>query len=181
MSSFYTFPPIAITFLVVLVFQTALSQSQSPFAGDCGPRLLPLIPCAPFLQGTSAALSQPCCDNVNRLYTQEQTCLCLLLNGTLTFSNFNATLAQRVLPLCNLKVSICSEGHSNSTSPISPGSSETQLPNSTVAASPVVTVTPRPGSLGFGFGFGQSHSTTTKMKAHSVLLLIAFQFSVLLL
>ncbi|MED6160603.1 hypothetical protein PIB30_052916 [Stylosanthes scabra] len=89
---------------------STLSQdpsSSSPTIAQCTSSLLPLIPCAPFVQGTSKSPVQACCGNLRQLYGQEPHCLCLLLNDT-TMSSFpiNRTLALQLPGLCDLQVDI---------------------------------------------------------------------------
>lgn len=62
---------------------------------QCGSRLLTLIPCAPFLQGSIPAPAHLCGDNLIDLYVQEENCLCILLNNdnTYPFYSINRTLA----------------------------------------------------------------------------------------
>lgn len=121
MSSFHSLlPPIHTPPLVLLLLLTsllphaALSQNPggvgaSPPAGptmtDCGTRLLPLVPCAPFVQGTAPSPARPCCDGLKQLNIQQPTCLCLLLNNTDALSSFpiNSTLALELPLLCSLQ------------------------------------------------------------------------------
>lgn len=115
MSSLHSLSPIAITTSLVLLFltglpSTTLSQNlgilpSSPTVADCTPRLMLLVPCAPFVQGTVPSPAQPCCDNLQQLYNQQPGCLCLLLNDT-ALSSFpiNTTLALQLPLLCNLQV-----------------------------------------------------------------------------
>nr|KYP40166.1 hypothetical protein KK1_038500 [Cajanus cajan] len=85
------------------------SQDQNPSSpttiAQCTSSLLPLIPCAPFVQGTARSPGPECCGNLKQLYSQEPHCLCLLLNDT-NLSSFpiNKTLALQLPPLCNLQV-----------------------------------------------------------------------------
>ncbi|XP_059639521.1 non-specific lipid transfer protein GPI-anchored 10 [Cornus florida] len=191
-SSKYSFPSIASTFLV-LVFLTGLpstTHSQIPGTSptdptitQCGPRLLPLTSCAAFVQGTAPSPAQQCCDNIKQVYSQQPSCLCLLLNNTTLASlPINTTLALQLPTLCNLQIGIstCSgiEGV-----PLSPSSPSSQVSfgtknNSTVAASPMVTVAPRPTIMGFGFGHSAA-GIRLKMEDYLVVLVaaIAFMFS----
>ncbi|RYR57322.1 hypothetical protein Ahy_A05g023050 [Arachis hypogaea] len=108
---------------------TTLSQdpsSSNPTIAQCTSTLLPLIPCAPFVQGTSKSPVQACCGNLRQLYSQEPHCLCLLLNDT-TMSSFpiNRTLALELPALCALQVDITCPGEQlqvpvPATSPASP-------------------------------------------------------------
>lgn len=99
-----------ILLLMISYPSTILSQdpsSSSPNIAQCTSSLLPLIPCAPFVQGTAQSPGQQCCGNLKQLYSQERHCLCLLLNDT-TMSSFpiNRTLALQLPALCNLQVNI---------------------------------------------------------------------------
>lgn len=106
--------PFAISSLTLLIFlislfpSSTLSQdpnSSIPTVAQCAPRLLPLATCAPFVQGTAPSPAQSCCDNLILVYSQQPSCLCLLLNGT-TLSSFpiNTTLALQLPALCTLPV-----------------------------------------------------------------------------
>jgi hypothetical protein len=116
MAILHTHPPIAIpaSTLILLLFTSLpipiLSQdpsSSSPTIAQCAPSLLPLAPCAPFVQGTAQSPAQPCCNNLKQLYAQEPHCLCLLLNDS-TFNSFpiNNTLALQLPLLCSLQLNI---------------------------------------------------------------------------
>jgi len=116
MASLYSEPPtIAITSLVLLLLislpPTILSQNPpiptDPTVTDCTPRLLPLAPCAPFVQGIAQTPVQPCCDNLNQLYQEQPGCICLLLEDT-NLSSFpiNRTLALELPALCNVQINI---------------------------------------------------------------------------
>lgn len=106
--------PFAISSLTLLIFlislfpSSTLSQdpnSSIPTVAQCAPRLLPLATCAPFVQGTAPSPAQSCCDNLILVYSQQPSCLCLLLNST-TLSSFpiNTTLALQLPALCTLPV-----------------------------------------------------------------------------
>ncbi|KAL2321209.1 hypothetical protein Fmac_030178 [Flemingia macrophylla] len=148
------------------------SQDQSPSSpttiAQCTSSLLPLIPCAPFVQGTARSPGPECCGNLKQLYSQEPHCLCLLLDGTnLSFFPINKTLALQLPPLCNLQVnaniSAClgEEMHMPpATSPHSQVSLGTKN-NSTVIASPAFSVPPRPNMMGFP-GIRSSKAITLK-------------------
>lgn len=97
------------SFFLVIFFLLSLlpkTLSQIPTISQCGPRLLPLAACAPFVQGTARSPGQPCCDSILQLYNQQPSCLCLLLNSTSALTSFpiNATLALQLPSLCNLRV-----------------------------------------------------------------------------
>ncbi|KAI3472593.1 hypothetical protein Pfo_030076 [Paulownia fortunei] len=152
---------------LILVFLSWLSPealAQNAIA-ECGPNLLDLAPCAPFVQGMAATPVQPCCDSLDQLYSQKPTCLCLLLHDTTLPSSFpiNTTLALQLPLLCNLQID-------TSTCAVSFGAK----PNST---SPIVTVAPRPSFMGFGF----HHNAEVRLKAEGqlLMLLLAAIFTVL--
>ncbi|KAL4316919.1 hypothetical protein S245_053070 [Arachis hypogaea] len=169
---------------------TTLSQdpsSSNPTIAQCTSTLLPLIPCAPFVQGTSKSPVQACCGNLRQLYSQEPHCLCLLLNDT-TMSSFpiNKTLALQLPALCALQVDISTcpgeqlQVPVPATSPASPMSFRAKN-SSNVAASPAVLVAPRSSMMGFQFGSSQSTSLKANNRVAaglvtlSILLLTAFQ------
>ncbi|KAK9105690.1 hypothetical protein Scep_022534 [Stephania cephalantha] len=72
---------------------------------DCGPRLLRLAPCLPFVQGALPIPPQPCCDNLLDIFNELPSCLCTLLNSStiITFP-INRTLALQLPALCNLSM-----------------------------------------------------------------------------
>ncbi|XP_047947128.1 non-specific lipid transfer protein GPI-anchored 10 [Salvia hispanica] len=74
---------------------------------DCGPSLLPLSPCAPFVQGSTPAPVRTCCDSVEKLYRHNVTCLCVLLDnsGPELPLPINTTLALQLPLLCKLNIS----------------------------------------------------------------------------
>ncbi|GMI76618.1 hypothetical protein HRI_001331100 [Hibiscus trionum] len=146
--------------VMLLLFVVALPACQGQTVSDCSPRLVALMPCAPFVQGNAPIPAQSCCDNLDRLSGLQPGCLCLLLNDT-TMSAFpiNKTLALKLPLLCKLRAntSTCS----GLSSP--PGSSGSQVSlganhTSSVAASspttvnPNVPVAPRPSIMGSGLG-----------------------------
>ncbi|KAK6925242.1 Bifunctional inhibitor/plant lipid transfer protein/seed storage helical domain [Dillenia turbinata] len=148
MASFFHF---LLQLILISLLPTALSQSPSDATlANCGPRLLPLAPCAPFVQGSAQSPVQPCCDNLRLLYSQVPSCLCLLLNSS-TMSPFpiNTTLALELPSLCNLQAD-------TSSCPVPPSSAGSQVSLGTnttpTAASPEVTLAPRPSIVGFGMG-----------------------------
>ncbi|KAG6627453.1 hypothetical protein CIPAW_15G129400 [Carya illinoinensis] len=135
--------PTLIPLLFITLLRTILSQnpsSSSPTIAECASHLLPLAPCAPFVQGTAQSPAQMCCNNLEQLYSQEPHCLCLLINDTTSISSFpiNTTLALQLPNLCKLQADI-----------------------SACSASPMVQVQPRPNIMGLGFG----SSLSTKLKA----------------
>lgn len=99
-----------ILLLIIFYPVSILSQdpsSSSPNIAPCPSSLLPLLPCAPFVQGAVQTPATQCCDNLKQLYRQQPHCLCLLLNAT-ALSSFpiNRTLALQIPALCNLQVNI---------------------------------------------------------------------------
>ncbi|BAU02804.1 hypothetical protein VIGAN_11238800, partial [Vigna angularis var. angularis] len=131
------------------------SNPSTPTIAECTSSLIPLIPCTPFVQGTSPSPGSLCCGNLKQIYSQEPHCLCLLFNAT-NFSSFpiNRTLALQLPALCNLQVnaniSVClvNQVHTPATAPqVSLGTKN----NSTVMASPAFSVPPTPVMMGFGF------------------------------
>ncbi|XP_061370939.1 non-specific lipid transfer protein GPI-anchored 10 [Gastrolobium bilobum] len=159
-----------ILLLMISYSPNILSQdpsSSSPTIAQCTSSLLPLIPCAPFVQGTAQSPGSQCCDSLKQLYIQEPHCLCLLLNDT-TLSSFpiNRTLALQLPPLCTLQVNISDCEHEQvqvppTTSPDSQVSFGTKK-NSTVVASPAFSVPPRPSMMGFGFGRNEAINLKTE-------------------
>ncbi|KAM6594690.1 hypothetical protein CsatA_002393 [Cannabis sativa] len=151
------------TFLILLfILNISLSPlttfSQETTVAQCATRLLPLAPCASFVQGTALSPALSCCDNLNQLYAQQPKCLCMLLNETtLNSLPINTTLALQLPSLCHLKVDIliCS-GRNVTTSP--PGSqmltntNSTSHVNSTIAASPMFQTVPRSPNSATGHG-----------------------------
>ncbi|KAI3411402.1 AAI domain-containing protein [Psidium guajava] len=147
--------------LLLVGIPAALSQdsaSSGPAIALCQPRLLSLAPCAPFVQGTTQSPSEPCCDNLGQIYSQQPHCLCLVLNDTsLLPLPINGTLVLELPRLCNLQAdaSSCS-GLGAPAYPSAPGPRVSvgarRTNNSTVAASPVMEVTPRPSIIRSGPG-----------------------------
>lgn len=121
MASLHPQFPMVVTSLVFLFLiflpSKAVSQSEDipitpdPTIADCTPRLLPLTPCAPFVQGVARSPPPSCCDNLRQLYLQQPGCLCIFLNDT-NLSSFpiNSTLALQLPALCHIhvKISACS-------------------------------------------------------------------------
>ncbi|CAH2037003.1 unnamed protein product [Thlaspi arvense] len=146
--------------LVPVFLQPGLAQGPSPPA-SCASLLLALAPCGPFVQGFVQIPAQPCCNSLNQIYSQQPTCLCLLLNNNSTLSSafpINQTLALQLPQLCSIpaNTSVCSSGAS-SVSPPSTNSTGTQVSlspknNSVVAVTPVAQVAPKPTSM-MGVGY----------------------------
>ncbi|XP_024007783.1 protein YLS3 [Eutrema salsugineum] len=93
---------LSLTFLQVVLAQVPGTTAT------CASMLLSLAPCGPFVQGFVQLPAQPCCDGLNQVYSQDPTCLCLLLNNTSTLSPafpINQTLALQLPPLCNMPAS----------------------------------------------------------------------------
>ncbi|KAJ7969683.1 protein YLS3-like [Quillaja saponaria] len=157
-------------------------SSSSPTMAQCTSQLLPLVPCAPYVQGSAQFPGQSCCGNLRQLYSQEPHCLCLLLNDT-ALSSFpiNSTLALQLPALCSLQVGIsaCPGILHPPSSPASQISFGTNT-NSTVAASPVVPapVAPRPSIM--GLGIARNKALKLKMGGFSVMLvaITTFMFTV---
>lgn len=97
--------------LPIALSQTVGKLPPDPSIAECGPYLLPLAPCGPFVQGTVPFPALQCCINLRELYSQQASCLCLLMNGS-TLSSFpiNTTLALQLPTLCTMQIdaSICS-------------------------------------------------------------------------
>ncbi|PIN11358.1 hypothetical protein CDL12_16041 [Handroanthus impetiginosus] len=169
MLSLLSLLPIPIALVLLSLFSPhALAQST---IAECGPNLVGLAPCGPFVQGMAAAPVQTCCDGLKQLYTQKPTCICLLLHDTSLASSFpiNTTLALQLPLLCNLNIdaTACSGTSSPTLSPPSQVSFGAK-PNSTVAASPIVTMAPRPSFMGFGL----HQSAQVRLKAQGQLLML---------
>ncbi|KAL5722165.1 hypothetical protein ACHQM5_005717 [Ranunculus cassubicifolius] len=104
---------LTVTFIFNISLQTNSIPTDSDFTvssspdtqiAECGPRLLPLASCAPFIQGSASSPVQSCCDNLIQLYDQQPSCLCMLLNETSLTVSFpiNRTLALQLPGLCKL-------------------------------------------------------------------------------
>ncbi|KAL3639639.1 hypothetical protein CASFOL_017546 [Castilleja foliolosa] len=165
---------------VILVFLSGLSldaQAQNTIA-ECGPSLLPLAPCAPFVQGMSASPAQLCCHGLDQLYSQEHTCLCLLLHDSTLSSSFpvNRTLALQLPLLCKLQIDISTCTGTTSSLPVASHSPPSQVtfdakPNSSVVqASPVITVVPKPKFT--GLGLQKSGVVRAKAKRYMLMLVL---------
>ncbi|KAG5409964.1 hypothetical protein BRARA_B02072 [Brassica rapa] len=165
MSSSYILCITLLIFKSPIFLQLVLAQVPA----TCASMLLSLAPCGPFVQGFVQLPAQPCCNGLNQIYSQQPSCLCLLLNNTSTVSPafpINQTLALQLAPLCNIPAnsSSCSSlAPSNSSSVAPPPSSSTGSQvsigaknNSSVKAI-ATPVAPRPTSfLGLGYGLRSS-------------------------
>ena len=94
--------------LLIILLPCAISQNLSTpgsTIAECSLRLLPLVSCASYVQGSAPIPVQSCCDNLKQAYSQQPSCLCLLLNGTVAGSfPVNRTLALQLPVVCNLQV-----------------------------------------------------------------------------
>ncbi|KAK9114897.1 hypothetical protein Syun_021694 [Stephania yunnanensis] len=143
---------------------------------DCGPRLLRLAPCLPFVQGALPLPPQPCCDNLLDIFNELPSCLCTLLNSStiITFP-INRTLALQLPALCNLSMnsSSCPGSVSLPGSAPLPGSASLHDPEgnnanaSTKAGSPTAAVAPT-----FNMGLGIGRSTGTGLQIGGSLLFV---------
>ncbi|GKD45025.1 protein YLS3 [Tanacetum coccineum] len=152
-----------VLFITYLPFFTIAQPNLpiTPTITECGPRILPLAACAPFVQGLSTEPSQMCCDNLKRVNDQQPLCLCILLNNSALSSTFpiNTTLAMQLPLICsvNFDIASCTGAPSPSMPPtpqVSLGSTTNTTTNSTVASSPMTsttTVTPKAGFMGLGY------------------------------
>ncbi|KAF9593170.1 hypothetical protein IFM89_020466 [Coptis chinensis] len=181
--------------LLLILTPTAYTQDSDSLALtpdlDCGPRLLPLVSCAPFMQGSMPNPGQMCCDGLTDIYDQQPNCLCSLLNDP-RFISFpiNQTLALQLPLLCSLamNISTCSGGLI-STAPDSPQSpfskgAETNPPttsdmlqspipigaekNTSAAVSPVVALPPASRAR-----FGNSQSASAKFQTDGSIMVAA--------
>ncbi|KAE8721072.1 putative AT-rich interactive domain-containing protein 5A [Hibiscus syriacus] len=156
-------------FLVAGLFlsQSPMTPGQGPTVSDCSPRLVALVPCAPFVQGNAQRPAQSCCDNLDQLYGLQPACLCLLLNDT-TLSAFpiNRTLAVQLPILCKLQANttVCS-----GLSQVSLGTNHTPVAASSPMVNPNVPAAPRPNIMGLGLG----RSNAGRFKTHDDLLAVA--------
>ncbi|KAF5184203.1 Bifunctional inhibitor/lipid-transfer protein/seed storage 2S albumin superfamily protein [Thalictrum thalictroides] len=88
---------------------------------DCAPWLLPLVPCAPFVQGSVASPGQLCCNNLWDINDQHPSCLCIFLNDpTFTYFPVNQTLALQLPLQCNLMLNSNTCSGSSTMTPDSP-------------------------------------------------------------
>ncbi|GAB4850619.1 hypothetical protein Ancab_029928 [Ancistrocladus abbreviatus] len=178
--------PIAITLLIFIPSVTisqVLGPLSPPTVADCGSRLLPLAPCAPFVQGASPEPNQVCCDNLKLVYNQQPACLCLFLNGTtLSSLSLNSTRVLQLPGLCSPQIdpSLCPGVSAPPPPPPSPVASGTNSSTSAAGSTPPVTTAPRPSAI--RFGYGQSAADKLKDITHfavlasaSTLLLICYK------
>ncbi|RZC61151.1 hypothetical protein C5167_022902 [Papaver somniferum] len=106
-SSFHILP---LLLLLLISIPFASPEAESPSTGsdiiECGSRLLTLVPCLPYVQGTMPAPARLCCDNLMDLYVQEENCLCVLLSSDnpINFFSINQTLGLRLPALCRIKL-----------------------------------------------------------------------------
>ncbi|KAJ7973918.1 protein YLS3-like [Quillaja saponaria] len=153
-------------------------SSSSPTMAQCTSQLLPLLPCAPFVQGSAQSPGQSCCDNLSQLYRREPHCLCLLINGTtLSSLRINTTLALQLPALCSLQVNI--SACQGVLGPPSPPASQVSFgtnTNSTIAASPVVQVPVAPRPRIMGLDFARSRAMKLKMGGSSIMLVVVTSF-----
>ncbi|KAK4283439.1 hypothetical protein QN277_000389 [Acacia crassicarpa] len=153
------FPIFYIIFLMIISHSSTINSQDTNFSNpsiaQCSSSLLPLVPCAPFVQGVASSPGQPCCDNLKMLYTQAPRCLCVLQNVSSTFTSFpiNRTLALQLPVRCTLQVNVsgCLGVKLPSNSPPTQASNGT-TGSPAVAASPVVPVIPKPSITGLGLG-----------------------------
>ncbi|KAK1277148.1 hypothetical protein QJS04_geneDACA020837 [Acorus gramineus] len=93
--------------LVLTALSLLIHPSVAPIAPECETSLLLLVPCAPFVQGSSAFPAQTCCTSVDGLADTRPECICALFNDT-SDSSFpmmiNRTLALRLPLLCKLTI-----------------------------------------------------------------------------
>ncbi|XP_042013092.1 non-specific lipid transfer protein GPI-anchored 10-like isoform X2 [Salvia splendens] len=141
--------------LLLLLFISAPSPAAAlNTVADCGPSLLPLSPCAPFVQGSTPAPVRKCCDSVEKLYKHNVTCLCVLLDnsGPELPLPINTTLALQLPLLCKLNISptTCPGVLLPSPSPHT-NASVAANPNSRAKASPMGTGSPRPRFVSFAY------------------------------
>ncbi|KAL1541721.1 non-specific lipid transfer protein GPI-anchored 10-like isoform X1 [Salvia divinorum] len=141
--------------LLLLLFVSAPPPAAAlNTVADCGPSLLPLSPCAPFVQGSTPAPVRTCCDSVEKLYKHNVTCLCVLLDNSGPDSPLpiNTTLALQLPLLCKLNInpSTCPGVLLPSPSPRAHASSGAK-PNSRARASPMGTGSPRPRFVSFAY------------------------------
>ncbi|XP_022021912.1 non-specific lipid transfer protein GPI-anchored 1-like isoform X2 [Helianthus annuus] len=125
----------ALLLLLIITNLPSLTMTQpnlpvTPTFVQCGPRILPLAVCAPFVQGRSTDPSQSCCDNLRHVNDQQPRCLCLLLNNSALSSAFpiNTTLAMQLPLICSVQFDIVS-----------------------CTASPMASAIPKSGFMGLGF------------------------------
>lgn len=91
---------------LLLAASPLLNSGAAPLPGEakCGGRLLLLLPCMAFVEGTAGDPTDACCDNLVNLYRDEADCLCPLLAVALAMRPVNRTLALRLPMLCRLNL-----------------------------------------------------------------------------
>ncbi|KAH6820689.1 hypothetical protein C2S53_003384 [Perilla frutescens var. hirtella] len=150
--------PFPITLVLLLLSPLSPDAVAQNTVADCGPSLLPLAPCGPFVQGRAPAPVRTCCDNVDVLYKHNLTCLCVLLDNSSLESPIpiNTTLALQLPLLCKLKIdpSTCPGSSLPSLSPptqVSLGAKgkPKSIATGGISASPVITSPTRPRFTGF--------------------------------
>ncbi|KAJ8449629.1 hypothetical protein Cgig2_005651 [Carnegiea gigantea] len=175
--SYSPFLPSNLTILILsLLFFTSplLTVAQQamlagPIMAQCGPRLLSMAPCAPFVEGRAPGPNLQCCESLKKVYNEQRDCLCLFLNGTALASlPINSTLALELPGLCSPQIdpSTCSASSSsgNGGSSRSPGSQATfKTPNASTAAAPPVDsdTAPTPSTVEFGMGRNLAYKLKT--------------------
>lgn len=92
--------------LLILFISVPLPAATLNTVADCGPSLLPLASCGPFVQGSAPTPVRTCCDSVEKLYNHNVTCLCVLLDNSGPDSPLpiNTTLALHLPLLCKLNI-----------------------------------------------------------------------------
>ncbi|XP_057804975.1 non-specific lipid transfer protein GPI-anchored 10 [Salvia miltiorrhiza] len=172
--------PIAL--LVLFISTPPRPAAALNTVADCGLSLLPLAPCGPFVQGNAPAPVRTCCDSVEKLYKQNVTCLCVLLDNSGPESPLpiNTTLALHLPLLCKLNInpSTCPGVSLPSPSPpthVSLGAKPKSRPRGGISASPMITRSPRPrfGSSGY------NHSAEVRMEAETQLLMLLIMAAIL--
>ncbi|PIA39706.1 hypothetical protein AQUCO_02600272v1 [Aquilegia coerulea] len=147
----------SVCILILLLFistPNTFAEDSSPSVSDpirdCAPWLLPLVPCAPFVQGSVASPGQLCCDNLWDINDQRPSCLCIFLNDpTFTYFPVNQTLALQLPLQCNLMLdnNICSGSNTGTPeSPLAPMTPESPQAPMT-PESPQAPVTPESPQL----------------------------------
>nr|XP_043615647.1 non-specific lipid transfer protein GPI-anchored 10 [Erigeron canadensis] len=149
--------PLLLLLIITYLPSPAITQPNLPITptiAECGPRILPLAMCAPFVQGVSTTPTQSCCDSLGHINQQQPRCLCILLNNSALSSAFpvNTTLAMELPHICSVDFDIvsCTGAPLPSISP-TPQVSLGSATNTTVASSPMASVTPKSGFMGLGF------------------------------
>ncbi|GLT67577.1 hypothetical protein SLA2020_398740 [Shorea laevis] len=168
MAFLHIHPPTLILLLFISLPTATLSQdpsSSSPTIAQCAPSLLPLAPCAPFVQGTPrrprSRAATTSSSSIPRSHTAFASCsmtppstLSLLTTHWLCSCLFFAA-SKLTSPLFSPPVSQASLG-TNTNSTLGTNTNT----NTTVAASPMAQVQPRTNIMGSGFG----RSSSTKLR-----------------